>query len=166
MQTYAGSVERCQRVIRELDVPPPHRPADMVGLAQLMCKRPVRLVELPAGCRLMGLLLDAESSVLVCVNPRLRGLLLRHVVAHQLGHLLLGHRLGRTAHGHHVVAVEHAQWASRCAIDRRAEHEAELFAMLMLAGAAGNDLRVPGDRRLGPLGRVVTALTRGYALVG
>lgn len=166
MRAYAEPFERCQRLIRELDVPPPYWPADMVGLAQLVHKRPIRLVELPGGSRLVGLLLDAESSVLVCVNPHVPGLLSRHLVAHQLGHLLLGHRLERTEHGRRVAAMERAEWGGRCALDRRAEYEAELFAMLMLVGRASDDLHVRRNRQQGPLGRAVAAFTRGYTLVG
>lgn len=166
VQAYAESFERCQRLIRELDVPPPYRPEDMVGLAQLVLKRPVRLVELPGGSRLTGLLLDAGSSVLVCVNPRVPGVLSRHVVAHQLGHLLLGHRLEQATNGHRVAAAEHAQGGGRCGLDPHAEYEAELFAMLMLAGRTCHDLPVRRDRKPGPLERAVAAFTRGYALVG
>lgn len=177
VHAYPDVLRRCERAIKELDVPPPFRVADMISLAQLAQRRPIRLVQLPDDARQTGVLLDLGTSALICVDRHLPALLQRHVIAHQLGHLMLGHRLERTANGHGIAVLDHAvfevhadgepaRWVRRCHLDHRVEYEAELFATLMLSGLQLGEPPATRVRGPGPVSRAKAAFARGYALAG
>lgn len=162
---------RCQQLITKL-VPPPYRIDDMIDLAQRVQRRTVRLVQQPVGRCLSAVLLDLDTEVMLLVDPRIAVPQLRHVVAHQLGHLLLEHR--GDPDGTVCAITENsgrARLRAGTAINRQIEYEADLFATLLLSG------RPFDERTVGPRhgwirrardagGRVKAAYLRGYALVG
>lgn len=171
---------RCQRVIDDLDVPPPYGIDAMIAAAQLHHGRRIGLLRRPGRGGLTGFLLDHGGYVHVCVDPNLQGPLLRHVVAHELGHLLLGHRLADTADGYAGLEAElldppgdgddgaHAVGvlAGREHYDHEVEYEAELFATLMLGGSGPPATPPPPFTYVDTRSRAERVLTSAVVAIG
>lgn len=91
---------RCHAIIDQLQVPPPADVPSMIRAARQLRRRPIDLHHLPHGLGdLTGLLLDNGQRVEIWVVPDAPAAHARHIVAHELGHLLLGHRLRPVASG-------------------------------------------------------------------
>lgn len=168
---------RCQRVIDDLDVPPPYDIDAMIAAAQLHHGRRIGLLRRPGRGGLTGFLLDHGGYVHVCVDPNLQGPLLRHVVAHEIGHLLLGHQLIDTADGYAGLDAELFDspgdsgpavgvLAGRDHYDQAVEYEAELFATLMLGGSGLPASPPPPFTELDMRSRAESVLTSAVVAIG
>lgn len=111
---------RCLRVIALLDLPPPRTVSEILSAASLLLRREIRLYEFDGPVSLTGFVIDGGTWVSVHVPHLLGGPLRKHVIAHELGHLLLRHPLRAVRDG-----LSHAD------LDSAVEREAELFARLV-----------------------------------
>lgn len=121
---------RCESAIAALDLSPPYAVGDMVRSASLLIRRRIELIEFRGPVGLTALLVDNGRAIGLGVACDLVGLLRRHVVAHELGHLLLGHPLHPISAGCHVQLDGDPDGQVS-----QAEAEAELFATLLLSRA-------------------------------
>lgn len=143
MSNAEGIHNRCWELIRALDIPVPCREPDMLAATRLHLNRHIFLNEWHFSGGITGLVVDgpqAATCIEIWVDRTLNPFHRRHVIAHELGHVLLGH----TAHSSvskHLCAIENSppMSADSAALDRAhsmhvhgVEDEAELFALLLL----------------------------------
>lgn len=138
-----------------LTVPQPWRLADFVGQIaartgtriQLVPLRGVAAEDLPC-----GLLLERAEDVVIAYDATISDYHGDHIVLHEIGHLLLGHRDGRPSGAQHAnirtlfPSVDPAtvvRVLARSDYDDGAERQAELFASLIMSEARS----APGGSR-------------------
>lgn len=106
--------------------------------------RPIVLTDLPATTKtgsLCGMWVPTPTTDHVFVAPNVAGPHRDHVVMHELGHMLLDHRLA-LAGSFAAVSPELAlRMLGRTTYSDPQEHDAELFASLVLARTHGTDRR-------------------------
>ncbi len=131
---------RYARLVRTLVVPPP---ADSESLCQAVAEHldhPIRLLPLPLPVRApCGLLLSTSRAHYVAYDNTTGALHQRHIVAHELGHLLAGHgaQLALDADVARLLmpsldpTVVHTVLGRIPGYGARAEHEAEIIADLL-----------------------------------
>lgn len=158
MQPTPEMHHRCQSTINDLRVQPPFEIPDLLRAARRRHGRPIHLHYLPHGLGdLSGLLLDNGRRVEIWVVPDAPNAHTRHIVAHEVGHLLLGHRLGGLAPGsagadalypallcRTSMPTGNDAGAETGSVDPR-ETEAELFATLLYTGPGPLPRRPPID---------------------
>lgn len=136
-----GMHRRCWELIRALDVPVRCREPDMLAAARLYLRRNIKLYEWSSIERLTGAVVDRPGiGVEIWIDRSLSPIHRCHVIAHELGHVLLGHTAESGA-GRHLCGIGNTAPRSDIAAlvmpvdsqrSRLREEEAELFALLLL----------------------------------
>ncbi|MFE0460988.1 hypothetical protein ACFW1A_17235, partial [Kitasatospora sp. NPDC058965] len=159
---------RCRRLADSLALPDPQ---DLPALGAVLAERlgrPVEFLPLPAGSfGSCGVLVSTDRAEYIGYPTGTTLLHQRHIVLHEVGHLLCGHRetagpAGSAALGTlapHLSAELVHRVLARDVYDDLQEQEAELFASLLL-------LRRPAPPRAGRPGRGGEAAQRLGRLFG
>lgn len=133
---------RCETAIRQLRLPLNFRAEDLLDRAHKLIGRPIELEPLPPGLiGVSGLVVDFPDRAHIFLAPHIPRAYSRHILAHEIGHLVLDHRrialpAGYPAVdlcGHRARRADESESASRGHYDHDFEAEAELFATLLLA---------------------------------
>lgn len=133
---------RCETVIRQLRLPLNFRAEDLLDRAHKLLGRPIELEPLPPGLvGVTGLVVDFRDRAYICVAPDIPAMYARHILAHELGHLVLDHRRITLPEGYPSVDLCGLRaHRSTAPLPRHYDHdfeaEAELFATLVLASPA------------------------------
>ncbi|MFB7666320.1 ParH-like protein [Kitasatospora sp. NPDC056138] len=140
---------RCRRLVRTLRLP---EPFDLPGLAGVLTERlgrPVELLPLPAGSLgTCGMLVSTDRAEYIGYPTGTTALHQRHIVLHEVGHLLCGHHntggapglAGSAALGTlapHLSAELVHRLLGRDVYSDTQEQEAELFATLAMHRVGG-----------------------------
>jgi Zn-dependent peptidase ImmA (M78 family) len=102
--------------------------------------RPIVLTDLPATTKtgsLCGMWVPTQTTDHIFVAPNVSGPHRDHVVMHEVGHMLLGHRLGLLTSFTAVSPKLVLQMLARTTYSDPQEREAEQFASLVLARTHG-----------------------------
>jgi hypothetical protein len=178
MSIAEGIHQRCQELIRALDVPVPCREDDLLSAARLYLNRDLRLLEMRRFDLPAGFVIDDGRTAHIFINRDLIPLYRLHVIAHEVGHVLLGHTAGARP-GRAKPGLERGRCRKPGAVsgdlpplgsvDELRDHEAELFA-LQLLGADESELPImPRPRRAmsqAAVRRLESAFPRSLAALG
>ncbi|GAA2147392.1 hypothetical protein GCM10009760_38290 [Kitasatospora kazusensis] len=146
---------RCRRIADTLNVPTEFDAAVLADLVSSRLGRPVELVPLPSStCSPCGVLVTTDRAEYIGYPRDTTPLHQQHIVLHEVGHLLCGHR-GSTVLSPAVAAALAPSLSSelinrvlgRSVYTEVQEQEAEVFASLVLHRAAD---RRPAGRVAGP----------------
>jgi hypothetical protein len=147
---------RCREVLAQLDiVDRPSRPltqADVRDRVQRRRGRPLLLTPMVSGAGWpSGMWVETEDTDLVLFDAATSALHTVDIIAHEIGHMVLGHEgtVTRPAPGPAVML--------RTGFADRDEHEAEVFATLVCARIADYRIPVP-DEPEGLMGRLRSVL--------
>ncbi|MFH8346640.1 hypothetical protein [Streptomyces sp. NPDC018045] len=86
-----GARHRCERLIRELDLPTPTDLADVCDAVAARLGRPVRIVPIPLGGTASGLTARTADGYWIFCELRTTAWHRTHIALHELGRLLLDH---------------------------------------------------------------------------
>lgn len=144
---------QCMQVVRALDIQPPCDTETMVSAAEALAHRDIRVLQRSGLGRLTGFVLDDGHYVDIWVDAQLTDFARRHVVAHQLGHVLLGHTRAMRSNGATRVwdggaaAMECVNALLLCdQLGHAAEDAANSFARLLLGAPTSEFLNAPAPR--------------------
>lgn len=178
MSIAEGIHQRCQELIRALDVPVPCREVDLLSAARLYLNRDVRLLEMRNFDLPPGFVIDDGLTAHIFINHDLNPIHRLHVIGHEVGHVLLGHTAGARP-----KKAKPGLERGRCrtpgpqpsdmpplgSVDERREHEAEMFALLLLGGHDPETPTFPRPRRAmsqAAVRRLEGAFPRSLAALG
>lgn len=121
---------RCEARLREISLPTPFDLDTFVAGVATRRGRPIARYALPLMGGLPGLWIETDTADLVYYEQRTSPLHQQHIVLHELGHILLGHRGVRSVEiGDLTLAELRALRADHYTRDE--EHEAETLATLI-----------------------------------
>ncbi len=121
---------RCEARLRELSLPTPFDLDTFIAEIAARRSRPIARYALPLMGGLPGLWLETDTADLVYYEERTSPLHQQHIVLHELGHILWGHRGVRPAE---IGDLTLAEWRElrQEHYTRVEEHEAETLATLI-----------------------------------
>ncbi|MEV4611209.1 ParH-like protein [Kitasatospora sp. NPDC049258] len=136
---------RCQQLVADTPLPVPFEIAGFLGALSVQLDRPIELIPLPTGVRApCGLLISTDRADYIGFPTDTTPLHQQHIVLHEVGHLLCGHRgglgggLGAADSGTagplfpHLSGELIRRVLGRTVYTDLQEQEAELFASLAL----------------------------------
>ncbi|MER5635458.1 ParH-like protein [Kitasatospora sp. NPDC002227] len=132
---------RCRRLAESIELPEPFDPAALTELLTGRLGRPVEFLPLPAGAfGPCGVLVSTERAEYIGYPADATPLHQRHIVLHEVGHLLCGHRGTATLNAAtertllpHLSGELVRRVLGRDGYTEPQEREAELFATLVAA---------------------------------
>lgn len=134
MGVTAAMRRRCQRAINQLGLAPDPSIPELLRATSTLVGMRIELAELPAeAVGVTGLLVVIDDVIYIFRAADLVPVHARHVVAHEVGHLLLGHGECRPGAGAGSAGAH-------------AEDEAEVFAAMLMTDVAQPDVHEIGDR--------------------
>jgi Zn-dependent peptidase ImmA (M78 family) len=97
--------------------------------------RPITVQAFPTAGRLFGAWLPTGRADYIFLSEQLTGAHRAHVLLHEVGHLLMDHRVGLQGSLSGVTPELAQRMLARHDYGTEQEHEAELFASLLMTGA-------------------------------
>ncbi|MEU9132011.1 ParH-like protein [Kitasatospora sp. NPDC048540] len=162
---------RCQQLVADAPLPVPFEIAGFLGALSEQLGRPIELIPLPAGVRApCGVLVSTDRADYIGFPTDTTPLHQQHIVLHEVGHLLCGHRGGPGGTDGatagplfpHLSGELIRRVLGRTVYTEVQEQEAELFASLALHRASRARPAVPpgppGEQ--GPAGRLGSIFDR------
>lgn len=144
IRTSSVMRERCQVTIEALDVPVSRRDRDLIDATQLFMGKPVTVLHIPDFPSLpAGFVIDHPNVSYMFIKHELAPEHRRRMIAHEVGHLVLGHTKPADAtEGSARLALRHGRCRAPGSSARHLfeltdddmlnEVEAELFAHMLL----------------------------------
>ncbi|WP_371500961.1 ParH-like protein [Kitasatospora sp. NBC_00374] len=132
---------RCQQLVADAPLPVPFEITGFLGALSEQLDRPIELIPLPTGVRApCGLLVSTDRADYIGFPTDTTPLHQQHIVLHEVGHLLCGHRGGLARADDatagplfpHLSGELIRRVLGRTVYSELQEQEAELFASLAL----------------------------------